>query len=282
MDEIAESYLRAGDLEASGNLDEAIAEYKAGLALFSPTTADAATRKTYFLVKLRNLLWRLQRYEEARPVFEMSGEKMPRIPSDNQPFRKAIKTLQKEGLLADLSKKEMTRILQELDLELEDADDELEPIDFLQVYYDSSEPGLSARAITDGFLHHDWRYGQETSDVVAEICQIIGKPVLKQIEYSSVQRQDVVGETVMLSVEFEDGKRETFPVDGLEDILAFVNKTLEKLGDARRFVSLETNGDWFAYYLFDQPKWKKIIGSKSPALSSDGIPGIDEKRWQKR
>lgn len=252
------------------------------MALIGPTTADAETRKSYFLVKLRNLLWRLKRYEEARPVFEMSGTKMPRIPSDRQAFRKAIKTLQKEALLADLSKQEMKRILQELDIEMEDVDDELEPADIFQLYYDSQVPGLSSRAIADGFLHHDWRYGQETTDVIAEICQIIGQPVLKQIGYSNLKNPQAVGDITMLTVEFEDGKSETFPVDnGLEDIVAFVNKTLEKIGDGRRFVSIETGGDWFAYYLLDQPKWKRIFGAKAPALSSDGIPGIDEKRWQK-
>ncbi len=281
MEDVIAHYEKANDLAKQGKTDEAIASYKAGLALLQQSKApDASSRITYFATKLGQLCWKLGRYAEARIYYEMMGQKMPKPPTTTQPFHKGLKCLQNIGLLSELSKELKEEILEEIGLDSESADEELELIDFLQVYYAHESGGLSSRAIKDGFLHHDWRFGQETGDVIGEICQLLGKQTLRQIGYHSEPCTETIGEKTLLTVESDTGERSSLEIqNGLDDIVAFVNRRLEGLGEKRRFVSIETNGDWFAYYLLDATAHKAIFGGKKPALEASNIPGIKGKSW---
>jgi len=276
MDEVIEKYERANDLVKEGNLDQAIEEYKAGLALLKrPGSKDAASRINYFATKLTQVYWNQMRYEEARPYFEMMGQPMPKIPSKLQPFSKAVKTLQKVGLLADLSKKELVKLLDDMDIDPQSADEEMDLLGFLGIYYASQENGLSDRAVKDGFLAHDWRFHQETENIAGEICQLIGKPIL-QLESSSE-----IGDQFILVGEAKSSDSSTITIDCLEDLIAFVNQALARICDKRRFISIETNADYFACFLVDPTAYKAIFEGKSPALTFDRIPGVDKKGWLK-
>jgi tetratricopeptide (TPR) repeat protein len=281
IDEVIRRYERAGDLAKAGKTEEAIAEYKAELSTLEKSSSpDRASRIGYFATKLAYLLYNVGRYNEARTYFEMMGQEMPKPPVVAQTLTKAVKAAKKVGLLGELSKQEMEAILDDIGMDAESAEEELGLIEILQSYYASETTALSPRAVKDGFLHHDWRYGQETDDVIAEICQLIGSPIYRQISYTTKAHTDCVGEITTLNLESDSNKPVSFTVDnGLEDIIAFMNVALEKRGDKRRFVSIDTQADWFAYYLLEPAAYKELFIGKYPALPEDNIPGVDGKKW---
>ena len=272
MDDVVERYERANDLAKAGKNEEAFAEYKAGVALLQKSTAaDSASRLGYFASKLSALLYKLQRYDEAKPYFEMLGQQMPKPQIKALGLKDAIQVAKKAGLMSELSDEELTRILDDLGIDFDeiDDDDELGLLEIVQSYYASESTDLSPRAVKDGFTSHDWRFGQETDDVVAELCQLIGKPIYRQIEYTDEPRTDVVGKTTYLHMESNTGERVKIKVDGLEDIVAFMNQALKKRGDDRRFVSCDTRGDWYAFFLVKPAAYELLFSGENPALPED-------------
>jgi tetratricopeptide (TPR) repeat protein len=280
-DKIVECYEQANDLVKSGDPEAAIEKYREGLSILRTSNSpDVSTRTTYFVEKLAQLCFKLGRYEEARTYYDIMGVKMPTPPTSIQPFKQAIKTLQQHGLLRSLSNEQINIILQEeMDVDLESADDEIDVLQFLQLYYSPFADVLSPSAIEDGFLTHDWRFGQETDDVVSELCQLVGRPLFRQIGYHEEARTDSAGTINLLTVEAENGERSSFPVLGLDDVVAFFNQALERLDDARRFVSIDTQADFHAYYLLDVPKYKGVFGGETSALVEEEIVGVDGARW---
>jgi len=200
-------------------------------------------------------------------------------------FASAIEALQKAGLLVDLTPAKLKQAVEEdMDIDFEDADDEIETIYFLQTYYSKGDHQghLSPQAVRDGFLHHDWRFGQETQDVVAELCALVGDlpPKYRQLGFRKVARTDCVGIREFIDIE-EPGTKtmHSVQVDSLDSVVAFFNQQLAAHGDQRRFVSIETDGDWHAYYLVNQDQYNKIFGGSAPALQATEIPGADTTSW---
>lgn len=288
MDDVVERYERANDLAKVGKNDEAIAEYRAGIAILEKSNApDRSSRLNYFASKLSALLYKLERFDEARPYFEMTGQQMPKPAIRALGLMDAIAVAKQAGLLSDLNDAELEKILTDLGIDPDDVedDDELGLISIVQSYYaqdfESDSNNLSPRAVKDGFLSHDWRFGQETDDVVAELCQLIGKPIYRQIEYTEEPRTDCAATTTYLHMQSDSGERVKVKVDGLEDIVAFMNQALEKRGDRRRLASCDTQGDWYAYFLIGPDVYKKAFAGTNPAIPCDEIPGIDAEKWSK-
>jgi len=84
-----------------------------------------------------------------------------------------------------------------------------------------------------------------------------------------------------VTVEHRNGERLSFPVQGLDEIVAAFNQELERIRDDRRFVALRTDGDWHAYYLFDKKTFKSLCRGKLPAVPCESVPGVEESRWLK-
>ncbi|MBS1953852.1 MAG: tetratricopeptide repeat protein [Cyanobacteria bacterium SZAS-4] len=286
MDDVVELYERANDLAKAGKNDEAIAEYRAGIAILEKSTAsDRSSRLTYFASKLATLLFKLERFDEARPYYKMMGQEMPTPPIQTLGLMDAIKVAKQAGLFGELGDEELEKILTDLGVAPEEVEDDEEfgLINIVQSYYhtddDSDAHLLSPRAVKDGFISHDWRFGQETDDVVAELCQLVGKPIWRQLEYADEPRTDCVATTTYLHVQSDTGEKAKVEVNGLEDIVAFMNQSLEKRGDNRRFASCDTKGDWYAYFLIGPAAYKKVFSGKNPALSCDDVPGINRDNW---
>jgi hypothetical protein len=250
-------YEKAGELADEGRLEEAISTYKAGLDLIQAAEPRETNRIAYFAIKVGKLLWQTGRYKEAQPYFKMSGKDVPPIPITTQPTGKALAILKRQGLASELTNKMMKEICEEIGADPEEDDI---MVSVLASYYDHDSNGLSERAIKDGFLHHDWRFGQETDDVFAEICQIIGKPIFRQLGYETIEGKNFA------KVETENGIESFEIFNGLHDIIAFTNAKLKSLGDERSFISMDTQGDWFAYYFLDPARAKAIFGGKRPVL----------------
>lgn len=155
---------------------------------------------------------------------------------------KAIEHLQKVGLAKGLTASVFKQIALELCHE-EGFENDFPVVSILDAYYCDEKDG-AARAQEDGYIRHDWRFGQETSDAVAELAALVGtQPILRQLGYRTEK-----GET-LLGVRRDDGVGLSIEVRSLDDIVALFNVTLQERRDERRFFSLDTEEDWHAYLL---------------------------------
>lgn len=278
MDEVVVLYERGQELAKKGKVDEAAAAYTAAFDLLSGP--DATSRRTLLANKLAVLYWNAGKDDLAKQWYAILGQPMPKRAPTTMPFKRALKTLQQTGRCASLTPKLIKTLLEETYGQDFD-EEEVELVPFLQAFYTME----NAQAINDGFMHHDWRFGQETSDALAEFAQVVGgtTQLLKQIDYApgTPSFQHNSPPPNVLTLERRDGERLSLPVESLDDIAAAFNQQLEKIGDERCFVALETDGDWHAYYLFDKGTFKSLCRSRLPVLPCESVPGVDEKRWIK-
>jgi cold shock CspA family protein len=130
-------------------------------------------------------------------------------------------------------------------------------IGILDGYYADDE-----RAIADGYLRHDHRFGQETDDVLAELAaRVPGARLPRQLRWDAGRTSLEAGhrETVAtLHVELPDGGEYALDVRSLDDIVRFVNGILAAAGDARRFHALETDGDRHAYLALSAERAQRL------------------------
>jgi hypothetical protein len=143
------------------------------------------------------------------------------------------------GLMPEMPKAERTLVL--LDLFGRDAIPESGAATLLQaVSRDDS-------ALDRGFLTHDWRFGQETSDVIAEFDRALrGGPI--RFEQT---RNDRTG----LAMRVTHGatvEEVSFPGDvSLGDIADRIDAFLAEASSPKRIHGLETDGDWFAFLIVE-------------------------------
>lgn len=263
VDDLVMLYEKGLELDKQGKVDEAAAAYTAAFELIAEP--DSASRRKLVAGKLANLYWRAGKDKLSKKWYDVLGQPMPKRESAIS-FNRALNALQKTGRCTSLAPKLKEAILQRLYGEdFEEEDVELLP--FLQAFYDED----MNEAVKDGFIHHDWRFGQETDDAPSEFAKLVGgtSPFLKQI----AQQPDLI------TLERPNGEHLSLPIQSLNDVAAAFNQELENLGDERRFVALETDGDWHAYYLFDKNTFKTLCRSKTPVLPCESVPGVDEKRW---
>ena len=164
-------------------------------------------------------------------------------------FTDALRALRAEGLARALTPKVARAIAHDLF-----DDDNLDAealVAVLAEYYGDDRKG-AARARADKWLSHDWHFGQETHNVVAEFAALVGGiPLVVQVanlEREGVLRVQPVGGKVR-DLDFSFTSRSKTLC--LEDLATLFNELLAAKGDTRRFYSLETGGDWFAFYLLD-------------------------------
>jgi hypothetical protein len=112
--------------------------------------------------------------------------------------------------------------------------------------------------VAEGYLSHDWRFGQETDDVVAELSARVGRPLLRQLGMKSN----------IIEVERASGRLD-IEVESLDDVVRAYNQALADAGDARRFVAVDTQGDWHAYFLLLLDVVSTIRGKKLLPLTCE-------------
>lgn len=128
-------------------------------------------------------------------------------PADAKALGRLVKKIQKLGFLRDLEKKNIEAL----------ADGGVDEARGLFDAYFRDE----RRAIAEGYLTHDWRFGQETDDVIAEICARVGGPAYTQAAIADgvITVRTPAGEEIVLDVE------------SLQDVIDFFDGELE---EARR------------------------------------------------
>lgn len=168
----------------------------------------------------------------------------------------AVKILQKQGIACDLSSEILAEISN--DVFEEPPTDILvqhtELLDVLIVHYSSDQSLKHGWACKDGFIHHDWRFGQETDDIIKEFSDIVGgkPPILRQLQVKPDS----------ISLERFDGKKGELQIsNSVADVADVFNETLAERGDEKRFYPLETEGDSFAYLYLDREKFERILDS---------------------
>lgn len=168
------------------------------------------------------------------------------------------------GLLGELNDSVLAQLADEL-CGADQLDEDFPVIDILDAYYLDEERG-AARSQKDGYIRHDWRFGQETSDVVAEFAALLGgNPLFRQLSYRDEGNQS------RLAVRRDDGAGLSLIVQSLDDVAALFDYTLKERGDARRFFALETEGDWHAYLLLKIDRAKVLMNDQVlPMVDFDG------------
>lgn len=165
-------------------------------------------------------------------------------------WKKAIALVKKAGLLSAWTKG--SKQLNEtggFDYEPDENVDAASFFELLQVFYCSTQAG-SASALKDGYLSHDWRYGQETDDIIAEFCECAHKPGwFKLIENAAAD---------MLIFEDEAGVRHELCGTNLGDVAEFFNERLEECGSDRRFYDVETDGDFYTFICLTKEHYESL------------------------
>ena len=132
---------------------------------------------------------------------------------------------------------------------------ELDIVALALSYYAQSE----ARARRDRFLVHDWKFGQETDDVIAELCGLVGDPPLfvqLAVEEDGIEVRGPSGE-------------EFIAVEMLDDVVAHINAVLDggtPFGDVR-FYALETGDERHAYFVLAAPEAARLRAAGIPLLA---------------
>jgi tetratricopeptide (TPR) repeat protein len=280
-------YNKAETLRKAGELEEAAAAYEAAIAKAKASDSpDAAYHAKMFAGMLGPVYYKLQKYDLAKPLFEIVGHDMPKPPSNLKTTANGIKSLIKYNLLSELTPKLKKRIYEETG---DPMDSEL--IGFLTCYYqygvdDQLLPEhkegervtpLTPRALKDGFLIYDHRFANDSDDIAADLCDIIGgEPMYHQVEsdFYSKPYKFVLGTT--------GGETIKVDVEDIDDIVAFFNEALEKRGDLRRIVSIETESDFSAWMIMSNAMFKDLCQSKVPTFKVEATPGVNVERWLKQ
>jgi cold shock CspA family protein len=175
----------------------------------------------------------------------------PKLSLENQ-----LAAVQGEHLVAQLTESVMAAIVADVfGGKLDDAT----LLDVLDAYY-TADP---VRAKHDGYLRHDWRFHQETDDVLAELAVLL--PDVKLPAQLAWTERDTTERghrelRASLRVRLPDGAEQQVDIDSLDDVVELVNKALRTAGDGRRVYALDTAGDWHAYYVLASDRAKRLAG----------------------
>lgn len=177
-------------------------------------------------------------------IFEESKDRAP-------PFARGVSQLKELGLLSRWEVRECRSALLEVLGEVPEKLTEQDAVSLLETYYAT---GNQQRGREDGVLFLDWRFGQETSDVVAELLGITDAPKLASLRRMK-EEQAVVADA--------SGAERSIPVsEGLEPLVAWLNTLLSAAGNRRRLLSLDIGSDAYVF-LFREEGFERDL-KRSP------------------
>lgn len=165
---------------------------------------------------------------------------LDRPPPKPLSFTAAFKEMQTLGFLTDWKLADAKRVVNQLYGELPKRFGHEHSLGLLSDYYGT---GATDQAVKDGYLSHDWRFGQETNDIVAEFVRALKCPPAKQIKNDSdgvVVRDD------------QDPTLEITVKDDVRALATFFQSRLDALKIPLRIIEIKTDGDWFAFAVRDE------------------------------
>jgi hypothetical protein len=156
---------------------------------------------------------------------------LDRPPPKPMSFTSAFKELRALGFLSTWQLADAKRVVPRLYGEIPKRFTRAHTIELLTDYYGT---GPTERAVQDGYLAHDWRFGQETKDVVAEFVRVLGCPPASQV------KNDADGIVV---VDAADPSATVTVRRELSELAEFFQRRFDTLGISRRLIELATEGD---------------------------------------
>ena len=115
--------------------------------------------------------------------------------------------------------------------------------------------GPSARAMREGFLARDWRFGHETSELIAEFVAALRCPpavVLVHVEGSVMTVRNGAQGVVAIDV-----------ADGAGAIASFFQECLKACGQPQRLYEITTGSDERAYVSRDAATGAALLRARS-------------------
>jgi len=161
-----------------------------------------------------------------------------------------VRALRAEGLLGDMTDDELVSYVEGID--------HTNIVEIVLRYYEHDELGRE-RARGDRFLVHDGRFEQETDDVIAELCELIGEPLFVQlgVDRAAIRVRGPRGD-------------ETIEVGSLGDVVSHVNAVLGENGHAARIVGLLTGDDRHAYFALPADRVARLREAGVPLVEIGG------------
>lgn len=156
---------------------------------------------------------------------------LDRSPPKPMSFTAAFKELRALGFLSTWQLADAKRAVPRLYGEIPKRFTRANALDLLSDYYGI---GPTERAIQDHYLAHDWRFGQETSDIVAEFVRVLGCPPATQIKSDSdgLVVADATDPSATVTVRRD-----------LSELAQFFQSRMDALGIPRRLIEIATGGD---------------------------------------
>lgn len=175
-------------------------------------------------------------------------------PARTVSFSAAVTEIKSLGFLCDWSTEhahsEAGRLWDEIPKRIDAAQASL----FLRHYYGM---GPTDRAVSEGFLAHDWRFGQETDNIVAEFVRALRCPPATQI------RNGAEG----IVVRDDNDQTIEVVVTDMTALARFFQGRFEALKSSRRLICLETDGDWLAYAVREEANLPLILNAQAVAAT---------------
>jgi hypothetical protein len=156
---------------------------------------------------------------------------LDRSPPKPMSFTAAFKELQALGLLSTWKLADAKLVVNRLHGEIPKRFMRENALELLTDYYGT---GPTERAIQDAYLAHDWRFGQETDDIVAEFVRVLGCPPATQIKNDS---------DGLVVVDAADPSATVTVRRDLSELAQFFQSRFDALGIARRLIEIATDDD---------------------------------------
>lgn len=232
--------------DTCGELDLASNIYSEVLPLLEQTLGVDHFKVRLLRSSYARLLERTGKTEAASMLlqeeFQISSvKKRPKL----LPMKESLKALKAAGYLKTL-------VLEEPPKSPENSEQSKAPephiTDVLISIYTGDEKA-EERALEDGFIAHYYKYRKETNDLPAELCKLVGEPILKQISYKNWCDKSG-NKAPSLGFRRDDGVGIALQYPSMETIVDLFNAVLKDRGDMRRFFQLATEELICAYYLF--------------------------------
>lgn len=163
------------------------------------------------------------------------------------PVRAAIMRLHAVGLAIGLSFERLQELVDEHYL---GEEDEADIMGVLSRYYASADRA----ALADGWFACEWKFQDDTDDICAELSARIGAPALLSLVSWSERESDEIGyveRIATLHARRSDGREVKLDVRSVLDVVTLFNEALAERADTRRFRSLETDSDGYAFLLLE-------------------------------
>ena len=163
---------------------------------------------------------------------------------------------------AGLGRTMTTRTLRALRADVFGDDDEAaELFPILDTWY-HDHPDLG---VADGWVHHDWRFRNEVEDPIAELATLSRREPLLHLIALDARTTTARGhqeDVLVLRLRTASGSEVEHEARSYADVVDRYNAALAEAGERRRFVSLDTQGDFFAYAFLDPDVAKRLAADR--------------------